>query len=151
FTGALRLLTGLGWPMIWTVHALAHRARGGREHWPAVHLDDEHAVEIVGLTPPLIYFAWIVYKGTLDSWDSAVLLGLYVAYLMVLNRIPPRDSESAEDVAAVPRAVLKLPTVPRTLATVGLFLAGGLGIYVTVQPFLDSMIGLATVLGISQF
>ena len=151
FTGALRLLTGLGWPMIWTVHALAHRARGGRERWPAVHLDDEHAVEVVGLTPPLFYFAWIIYKGTLDCWDAAVLLALYVAYLVVLNRIPPRDAESVEDVAAVPRAVLRLPNVPRALAIVGLFLAGGLGIYVTVQPFLDSMIGLATVLGISQF
>src|SRR6516225_2679857 len=27
FTGALRLLTGLGWPMIWVVHAVAARAR----------------------------------------------------------------------------------------------------------------------------
>lgn len=151
FTGALRLLTGLGWPMIWTVHALAHRARGGRERWPAIHLDEEHAVEVVGLTPPLLYFAWIVYKGTLDCWDAAVLLALYAAYLVVLNRIPPRDAEDADDVAAVPRAVLKLPPVPRTLSIVGLFLAGGLGIYITVQPFLDSMIGLATVLGISQF
>src|SRR5262245_64485466 len=27
FTGALRLLTGLGWPMIWTVFAITHRRR----------------------------------------------------------------------------------------------------------------------------
>jgi cation:H+ antiporter len=151
FTGALRLLTGLGWPMIWLVHALAQRRRGVRDPWPAVRLDREHAVEIVGLTPPLLYFGWIIYKGTLDCWDSAVLLALYAAYLVLLNRIPPRDEETMDDVAAVPRAILKLPPVPRTLAMVALFLAGGLGIYVTVRPFLDSMIGLAVVLGISQF
>src|SRR5262245_13434306 len=33
FTGALRLLTGLGWPMIWVVHALSRRARGGKHFW----------------------------------------------------------------------------------------------------------------------
>src|SRR5947207_2125247 len=54
FTGALRLLTGLGWPMIWVVHAYTHRRRGGREPWPAVRLEEEHAVEVVGLVPPLL-------------------------------------------------------------------------------------------------
>ena len=151
FTGALRLLTGLGWPMIWVVHALAHRGRGGRDRWPTVQLEEEHAVEVVGLVPPLLYFGWITYKGTLDCWDAAVLLAMYVAYLVVLNRLPPKDEESAHDVAAVPRAVLRMPPTQRTLSIVGLFLLGGLGIYVTVHPFLESMIGLATLLGISQF
>jgi cation:H+ antiporter len=151
FTGALRLLTGLGWPMIWVVHAFTHRRRGGRERWPAVRLEEEHAVEVVSLVPPLLYFLWIIYKGTLDCWDSAVLLAMYVGYLVLLNRLPPKDAETAEDVAAVPRAVLRLAPAQRTLSIVGLFLLGGIGIYVTVQPFLDSMIGLATLLGISQF
>jgi len=137
--------------MIWVVHALAQRRRGGHERWPVVRLDEEHAIEVVGLTPPLAYFAWIVYKGTLDCWDAAVLLALYAAYLVVLNRLPPRDHEAIEDVAAVPRAVLRMAPAPRTLSLLGLFLAGGIGIYLTVQPFLDSMIGLAAVLGISQF
>jgi len=151
FTGALRLLTGLGWPMIWVVHAFAHRGRGGRDRWPTVQLEEEHAVEVVGLVPPLLYFAWITYKGTLDCWDAAVLLAMYVAYLVVLNRLPPKDEESAHDVAAIPRAVLRMPPTQRTLSIVGLFLLGGIGIYVTVHPFLESMIGLATLLGISQF
>ena len=151
FTGALRLLTGLGWPMIWVVHALAHRGRGGRDRWPTVQLEEEHAVEVVGLVPPLLYFGWITYKGTLDCWDAAVLLAMYVAYLVVLNRLPPKDEESAHDVAAVPRAVLRMPPIQRTLSIVGLFLLGGIGIYITVHPFLESMIGLATLLGISQF
>jgi cation:H+ antiporter len=70
---------------------------------------------------------------------------------VVLNRLPPKDEESAHDVAAIPRAVLRMPPTQRTLSIVGLFLLGGIGIYVTVRPFLDSMIGLATLLGISQF
>src|SRR5882672_7436067 len=43
-TGAIRLLIGLGWPMIYLVAAL-HRPRG--ERLAAIPLDREHAVEVV--------------------------------------------------------------------------------------------------------
>ena len=151
FTGALRLLTGLGWPMIWTVYAISHRRRGHREPWPHIPLEQEHAAEVVGLVPPMVYFARIIWKGTLDLWDAGVLLALYAAYLVVLNRIPPKEHEEVEDVAAVARAVVRLDAPRRRLAILGLFMLGGLGIYLIARPFLDSMIGLATVLGVSQF
>ena len=60
FTGALRLLTGLGWPTIWIVFAFSHRSRGHREWLPAIRLEEEHAAEVVGLVPPLLYFIWII-------------------------------------------------------------------------------------------
>ncbi len=151
FTGALRLLTGLGWPTIWMVYAVSHRRRGHREPWPHIRLEQEHAAEVVGLAPPLVYFVWIIWKGTLDLWDAGVLLALYAGYLVVVNRIPPKEHEEAEDVAAVPRAVLSLRPSWRSFAILGLFVAGAVGIYFTAHPFLQSMIGLATVLGISQF
>lgn len=151
FTGALRLLTGLGWPMIWIVYAVSRRRRGRREPWPPIQLEQEHAAEIIGLVPPLAYFAWIIYKGSLDLVDSGVLLALYIAYLVVLQRIPPKEHEEIEDVAVVPRRILGLPGPARGFAILGLFLLGGVGIYFTAHPFLYSMVGLATVLGISQF
>jgi len=151
FTGALRLLTGLGWPMIWIVYAVSQRRRGSRESWPAIQLEQEHAAEIIGLVPPLAYFTWIIYKGTLDLVDSGVLLALYIGYLIVLQRIPPKEHEEIEDVAAVPRRILSLPGPARGYVILGLFLLGGVGIYFTAHPFLHSMVGLATVLGISQF
>ncbi len=43
FTGSLRLLVGLGWPMIYFV------AAAFRRKLIAIRLDDEHAVEIFGL------------------------------------------------------------------------------------------------------
>src|SRR5215510_974828 len=49
FTGALRLLTGLGWPMIWMVYAVARRRRGEPGFVAAITLDQEHAAEVVGL------------------------------------------------------------------------------------------------------
>jgi len=149
FTGAIRLLTGLGWPMIWAVYALSRRGAPGQAR--TIRLDEEHAAEVVGLVPPLLYFGWIIVKGTLDCWDAAVLLLLYAGYLAVLNRIPPREHEDVEDLARVPLAVIRLPAGPRRLAILGLFAVGALVLYLTAHPFLNSMIGLATLLGVSQF
>jgi hypothetical protein len=69
----------------------------------------EHAVEVVGLTPALLYFGFIVWKGTLGLGDSAVLLTIYATYLWVLNRIPPKEHEEEEDAGVVPRTVLSFP------------------------------------------
>ena len=151
FTGALRLLTGLGWPMIWVVCAVARRARGEQGFWRPITLDREHAVEVVGLTPALVYFAFIVAKGTLSLWDAGVLLAIYATYLWVLNRIPPKEHEEAEDAGIVPRAVLGLAPGPRLVGTVALFVVGGAMLYFSVHPFVQSMIGVASMLGVSQF
>src|SRR5205814_4549682 len=80
-----------------------------------------------------------------------VLLAIYAACLAVLKRIPPKQHEEVEDTGAVPRQVLRLPSPWRGTAVVALFLAGGALLYLTAHPFLQSMVGLATTLGVSQF
>jgi cation:H+ antiporter len=151
FTGALRLLTGLGWPTIWVVQALARRRRREPGFFASIQLEQEHAAEVVGLVPPLLYFVWIIAKGTMNLFDAGVLLALYAGYLVILNRIPPKQHEEIGDVAAVARAVVRLDSKRRQLAILGLFLVGGLMLYLTAEPFLYSMVGLASVMGISQF
>ena len=151
FTGALRLLTGLGWPTIWVVFALARRSRGEPGFFAAIELDEEHAVEVVGLVPALGYFAFVVAKGSLTLIDAGVLLAIYAGYLALLQRIPPRESEGAEHVEAVPRLVLSLPSPWRALVMAALFLGGAALLWFAATPFLGSMIGIATLLGVSQF
>src|SRR5262245_59014224 len=151
FTGALRLLTGLGWPMIWFVYALSRRRRGEPGFWRPIELDEEHAAQVIGLIPPLIYWAWIIYKGTLGLVDAAVLIVMYVGFLAVVNRIPPKQHEEISDVATVARVVIGLGQPRRALAIGGLFVVGGVLLWLVASPFLNSMIGLATVLGVSQF
>jgi len=63
-TGALRLLTGLGWPMIYFTAALFHRRRYGKP-MGSIKLHDEHCVEVVGLLAPLLYMFIVWYKFTL--------------------------------------------------------------------------------------
>lgn len=151
FTGAIRLLIGLGWPMIYFVAAFsAMRARNTRV-WSEIHLDDEHAVEVVSLTPPVIYFFWVWYKGSLSLVDAGVLTAMYIVYLAVLWRIPPKNEETLEHVGRVPRAVLRLQKRMQWAAIIALFAAGGMLLYFTAHPFLNSMLAMAAAFGVSQF
>ena len=150
FTGSLRLLVGLGWPLIFATAAFfTRRRRGGvLGH---IELDEEHAVEVIGLAPPILYFVFIWWKGNLTIFDSIVLTGLYLAYLYILNKIPPRSDENIEDMERIPRAILSLPNRQRNAAIAGLFAGGGMILYFAAHPFLDSMLALAVSLGVSQF
>src|SRR5712691_6757029 len=85
FTGSLRLLTGFGWPMIYAVAALSSRQKRGRG-LGSIRFADDHAVEIVGLLPPLAYFVIVWAKASLSLIDAAILSATYVAYLVVLLR-----------------------------------------------------------------
>jgi cation:H+ antiporter len=151
FTGAIRLLVGLGWPMIYFVAAFSAMKNQKRKVWAEIQLDDEHAIEVVSLTPPLLYFIWIWYKGSLSLIDAVILTAFYVAYLYILWRVPPKSEESLEDVGRVPRAVLRLQGRMRWAAIISLFSAGGILLWFTAHPFLDSMLGLATAFGVSTF
>ncbi len=151
FTGAIRLLIGLGWPMIYFVAAISAASSGRRRTWAEIRLDQEHAVEVIGLLPPLLYFFWIWYKAQIDVVDSVVLILLYIIYLGVLWRMPPKKEEEIGDIAAVSRAVLRLPTRWRGTAVLALFAGGGALLYITAHPFLYSMLALAATLGVPTF
>jgi cation:H+ antiporter len=151
FTGSLRLLVGLGWPMIYFTTVFFRKRKPGERRWLNIKLEGEHAVEVLGLVPPILYFVIIVIKGTLSIFDSVILFLIYVAYLYVLQKIPPQDKEKIEDVGRVPRWILKQKPVKRNFAIAFLFIFGGVWLYLVAEPFLHSMLALATVLGVSQF
>ena len=149
-TGAIRLLLGLGWPMIYVVFAAAGRKSATRR-LPAIRLAPEHAVEIVGLVPPLLYFGVILMKSSFTWIDAVVLLALYLVYLWVLFQNPPHTMENVGDASAVSRWAYHQRGWRRPLTIGGLFGAGGLLLYVTAHPFLESMLAVAGLLGVSQF
>ena len=149
-TGAIRLLLGLGWPMIYFVYAFAGRRRGEPKLQPIV-LQREHAAEVMGLIPPLLYFIVIVWKQSMSWIDAVVLLLLYVAYLVVLLRNPPHDVEQIGDAPRVSQWALRQRGWRQKAAIGALFAGGGFLLYVTAHPFLESMLALAGLLGVSQF
>ena len=76
--------------------------------------------------PPLLYFVWVISKGTLGLVDAGVLLALYVAYLALVNRIPPKEHEEMADAEFVPRKILALPTPWRVFTMLAMFVGGAL-------------------------
>jgi cation:H+ antiporter len=160
FTGSLRLLVGVGWPLIYFTAAVSaqHRQRRtkktgapGRAFFDPIRLDKEHAVEVMGLIPPLVYFWVILLKGTLNMIDSVFLIMAYLAYLIVAKNLPAKENDGTHELPRVTKRVLCFSGWRRPASVVLLFLLGGAGIMFIARPFLHSMLGLAATLGVSQF
>jgi cation:H+ antiporter len=149
-TGAIRLLLGLGWPMIYFVFAIAGR-RQGKPRFPPIALEKEHAVEVVGLLPPLLYFLIILWKQSIGWIDAVILIGLYGVYLWVLMRNPPKAEESISDAPRISQWAYRQRGWRQKAAIGGLFALGGTLLFVTAHPFLESMLAVAAIFGIGQF
>src|SRR5579864_4260824 len=149
-TGALRLLTGLGWPMIYCVAAIANRMRG-QPPLRRIRLQPEHAVEVVGLLACMAYVTVIWWKASLNLIDAVILIAVYCAYLLVLQRMPPQGAEGIDDLERIPRTIVKSRRPVRIALITGLFVLGGGLIYFTAEPFLGSLLALSASLGVPNF
>ncbi|MCC7237171.1 MAG: hypothetical protein IT163_17815 [Bryobacterales bacterium] len=149
-TGALRLLTGLGWPMIYFTAAVFHRMHH-KKHLEQIELEEEHCVEVVGLMAPLAYAFFIWWKSSLNVWDALVLILIYVVYLWVLSHMPPQEHGDLDELDRIPRAVVKSSPAIRNLAIIGLFAGGGGLIYFAAEPFLGSLLALSAMIGVPSF
>jgi len=150
FTGSLRLLVGLGWPLIFATAVFGTWKREKRL-LRRIHLDEENCVEVVALSLPIAYFFFIYAKATLNLIDAAILLSMYVLYLWVLQKLPPRELEHVEDLEYIPRTIMKLAARPRLWAIGGLFAGGGVILALSAEPFLHSMLRMALYFGVSQY
>ena len=149
-TGALRMLTGLGWPLIYFSAAAFHRRKTGTP-LRVIRLDRKHSVNVVGLFAALLYTAFILAKGSLQLYDAAILICIYAAYLFVLKRLPPASEEGIDDLETIPRAIVLSPRPLRILLITACFIVGGGLIYFGAEPFLGSLFALSTLLTIPTF
>jgi cation:H+ antiporter len=151
FTGALRLLVGLGWPLIYTTTVAFNLRRSGRFRVAEINLDSEHSVELIGLLAGSIYAFVIVIKGSLTLLDTFFLLMLYASYILLLLKLPPKDEEHINDLELVPRYILTRKKWLRNTLIWSSFIIGGVGILLVAGPFLESALGLSIVLGVPAF
>ncbi len=149
-TGALRLLTGLGWPMIYFTAAMFYRVRT-KKRLGRISLRESHSVEVVGLAVPLAYVAFIWWKGSLNLIDAGALIAIYAAYLIVLSKMPPEEAEGIEDLELIPRAIVKARRPVRIFIIGALFVIGGLLIYFMAEPFLGSLLAVSAMIGVPSF
>ncbi len=154
-TGANRILIGVGWAGIVAFTVLRRganddpavtRRRGFLTD--AVKLDRELGVEVVFLLVATLWAFFVPLGGGIDVVDTVLLVGLYVAYIVIVLR---DERESHEEVIGVPAELQRLPKPIRVGTVIALFLYSGLIIVTAVEPFAHGLEHLGTQLGIPPF
>jgi len=136
--------------MIYVTAAVAYRMR---EHRPLrrIGLEPEQAVEVIALLACLVYVTVIWWKASLTLIDAGILIAIYAAYLIVLQRMPPQKAEGIEELELIPRSIVKARPPIRIGAIISLFVLGGALIYFMAEPFLGSLLALSATLGVPNF
>ncbi|AZH24512.1 sodium:calcium antiporter [Haloplanus aerogenes] len=154
-TGANRILIGIGWAGI----ALFTILRAGAASDPAVEsrdgffadavtLDRDIGLEIVFLFAATVWAFAVPLGGGIGAIDFVVLVGIYVAYLLIVIRGEP-DGES--DHGGVPGALQQLARPVRIASVLTLFAFSGFIIFTAVKPFAHGLESLGTQMGIPAF
>jgi len=154
-TGANRILIGLGWAGI----ALFTILRAGAASDPtvesrsgfladAVTLDRDIGLEIVFLFAATVWAFAVPLGGGIGAIDFIVLVGIYVAYLLIVIRGEP-DGETAH--GGVPGALQQLARPVRIGSVLALFAFSGFIIFTAVKPFAHGLESLGTQMGIPAF
>ena len=143
FTGANRLLTGLGWPLI-LFTLIVQRRRNGRSGSSTIALRKEQSVELIFLLGASLFYVWILIEGALTIWDSIVLVAAFVAYMWTLARLPADKEEPKETLAGPTLTLTEIKSKGRKLAAIAaLFLFGGLTFLLITDAFVESIRRLA--------
>ena len=140
-TGGNRLLVGVGWSMV--VGIFWWRTRGS-----VLKLDPTHRVEVGLLAIATIYSFVIPIRGGITLLDSAFLIGLFLAYVVMASR---GELEEESVLVGPSERIANLPTWQRRACVIGLFIYAGLAILISAEPFADGLIDTGVQFGINEF
>ncbi len=140
-TGANRLLIGLGWTSV--VLVACWRARTQSLLIP-VH----HHLEMRFLLYSTLYSFTIPLKGELNLIDAIVLLSLFIAYVVAASKGHRGDSELAGPAAWIDA---KTNTLGRRVVAIALLVYAALAIFLSAEPFAESLVELGHGLPIDEF
>ena len=152
-TGANQLLIGLGWPLVillgtWRVKkSKKGPAEAEGATTTTVYLSRPQSVDIAYLAIASLYGLTLFLKDTLTLFDAAILVGIYVAYMIRLSGASASEPHlvgPSAYVGAMPK------TRRRVLNYIG-FVVAALVIFAVATPFADSLIEMGQAVGVSDF
>jgi len=152
-TGANQLLIGFGWPLVillgtWRVKK-NKRSPAEAEGATAsvVYLDRSQSVDIAYLAIASLYGLTLFLKDTLTLFDAAVLIGIYVAYMIRLS-----GASAGEPHLVGPSAYIgSMPKTRRRVINYIGFVLAALAIIAVAEPFAESLIEMGHAVGVSEF
>ncbi len=139
-TGANRLLVGFAWPAIFFLFWLRQRKR-------ELVVGNQNAVGLIFLGIATIYSFSIPLRQHISLIDSAVLISLFAAYLVLSSRSPPRESE----LVGPAQTIGALPLRQRWAVIIGLFAFAAGTIFAAAEPFAKGLVDSGEALGIEEF
>ena len=139
FTGANRLLTGLGWPLI-LFTLIIQRRRNGQAGPTSIALRKEQSVELVFMLGSSLYYIFVIIRGEISLLDSLILGLTFLGYMWLLYRLPA-DKERPEEILEGPsQALVDVKSIPRrVIAIVGLFIFAALTFVFVTDSFVESI------------
>lgn len=139
-TGANRMLIGLGWPAVFFV---CWYRRGFR----SISITERNAIELVTLLAATLYSFVLPIKGTLSLWDSAALLGLFIAYAWISSGAAVEEPE----LEGTAKLIAALPTGRRRGLVGTIFAFAAVGIGLAAGPFAEGVLSTGKRFGVEEF
>lgn len=139
-TGANRLLVGFGWPVIVWLFWLRWRR-------PSVHLapSDHIAARFLGIAP--FYAIIIAIRGSFSWVDTVILIPMFALYLYRTSKMETTEPELVGPALLISR----LRRSSRIFVNLVLFVYAGVVIYLSAEPFAESLIDSGHELGVDEF
>ncbi len=151
FTGANRILVGVGWPLVFIAATAFNRKKHGK-FLSSIHLKKEHSAEVVFFLLATIYSIVIFMTEKLTIFDSVVMICIYLGYLFYVSKLPHLSRKHDKgNVGTIPKKIVSLKKSYVKPAILLMFLTGGLLIFFVADPFYESALFIASSIGISQF
>jgi len=139
-TGANRLLIGCGWSLVVILYWITKKAK-------SVEMEKSHKIEISYLCLATLYSFVIPIKGFLSLLDAVILISLFGFYITAASKagvIEPELIGPALEIAS-------LSITLRRVVVISLFLYAGVAIFVSAEPFAESLIKAGKILRIDEF
>jgi cation:H+ antiporter len=157
-TGSLRLLLGLGFPMVAFVHWFTSylKKKSLNKAIKYIELPKSVSVEVLGLFFPLIYFLFILLKGSWNLFDGMILIFLYGFYFWLLNQerklnLSDESSDEVPEEKGIVAKIEKLNPKLKLFWTLVFFIGGGIILILTAHPFVEALKTAAQTIGISEY
>jgi cation:H+ antiporter len=140
-TGGNRLLVGLGWTMVVGILWIRTRQR-------SLALAPVHRLEVGLLGVATVYSFVIPIRGGITLLDAAVLVGLFLLYVVLASRGGVEEESSLIGPA---ETIANLPKWRRRGVVMAMFLYAGGAILMAAEPFADGLIRTGVEFGIDEF
>lgn len=140
-TGANRLLIGFGWAAVVLVACWKGKT-------DALQVAPSQRLELRFLAWATLYSFFIPLSGTVNMFDAVVLLSLFIAYVRAAMKGEHEEADLLGPALLIHR---EFSDRGRIIWAVGLFVFAGHAIFVSAEPFAESLVHIGQGHGIDEF